>query len=190
MSYKVVFLDRDGVINALVERDGKMVSPRLFKDFRILDGVSDAIETLCQQNYELVVVTNQPDISRGLMLQSELDQMTQAVLALGVHQVLVCPHSDEDACLCRKPKPGLLKSYLRTLDSAPSEVWMIGDRESDVKAGNAIQAKTIFISHDGSVGDNATVSAIDLVSASMQVVKYESLRANAMLQCSDGEEMA
>ena len=145
MSHKVVFLDRDGVLNSLVERDGKMVSPRLFQDFRILDGVSDAIETLRQQNYELVVVTNQPDISRGLILQAELDKMTQAVLALGVHQVLICPHSDEDACLCRKPKPGLLTEYLESLDSEPTELWMIGDREVDMQAGLAVQAKTIQI---------------------------------------------
>ena len=146
MSHKVVFLDRDGVINALVERDGKMVSPRLFKDFRILDGVSDAIKILRQQNYELVVVTNQPDISRGLMLQTELDKMTQAVLSLGVHLVLICPHSDEDACLCRKPKPGLLNQYLESLDSKPTEIWMVGDREVDMQAGSAVQAKTIRIS--------------------------------------------
>ena len=146
MSHKVVFLDRDGVLNALVERDGKMVSPRLFKDFRILDGVSDAIETLRQQNYELVVVTNQPDISRGLMLQSELDQMTQAVLALGVHQVLICPHSDEDTCLCRKPKPGLLTQYLESLESEPTELWMIGDREVDMMAGLSAGATTVLIS--------------------------------------------
>ena len=146
MSHKVVFLDRDGVLNLLVERDGKMVSPRLFKDFRILDGVSDAIEILRQQNYELVVVTNQPDISRGLMVQTELDKMTQAVLALGVHQVLICPHSDEDACLCRKPKPGLLTQYLESLDSEPSELWMIGDREVDMMAGDSAGATTVLIS--------------------------------------------
>jgi D-glycero-D-manno-heptose 1,7-bisphosphate phosphatase len=146
VSHKVVFLDRDGVLNLLVERDGKMVSPRLFKDFRILDGVSDAIEILRQQNYELVVVTNQPDISRGLMVQTELDKMTQAVLALGVHQVLICPHSDEDACLCRKPKPGLLTQYLESLDSEPSELWMIGDREVDMMAGDSAGATTVLIS--------------------------------------------
>jgi D-glycero-D-manno-heptose 1,7-bisphosphate phosphatase len=145
VSYKVVFLDRDGVINALVERDGNMVSPRFFQDFRILEGVPEAIETLCQRKYELVVVTNQPDISRGLMLQSELDQMTEAVLRLGVHQVLICPHSDEDACLCRKPKPGLLNQYLESLESEPTELWMVGDREVDIQAGMAVQAKTIRI---------------------------------------------
>ena len=133
------------MINALVERDGKMVSPRRFQDFRILEGVTKAIDTLRQQNYELVVVTNQPDISRGLMPQTELDKMTKSVLALGVHQVLICPHSDEDMCLCRKPKPGLLNQYLGSRDSKPTEIWMIGDREVDMQAGSAVLAKTIRI---------------------------------------------
>ncbi len=137
------------MINALVERDGKMVSPRRFQDFRILEGVIKAIDTLRQQNYELVVVTNQPDISRGLMPQTELDKMTEAVLALGVHQVLICPHSDEDVCLCRKPKPGLLNQYLGSRDSKPTEIWMIGDREVDMQAGIAVGARTIHITSRG-----------------------------------------
>ena len=145
MAYKVVFLDRDGVINALVERDGKMVSPRRFQDFRILEGVTKAIDTLRQHNYEMVVVTNQPDISRGLMPQTELDKMTEAVLALGVHQVLICPHSDEDMCLCRKPKPGLLNQYLGSRGSKPIEIWMVGDKETDVEAGHAVEAKVITV---------------------------------------------
>ena len=170
MSHKVIFLDRDGVLNALVERDGKMVSPRLFKDFQILNGVSEAIETLRQQNYELVVVTNQPDISRGLMLQDELDQMTQAVLALGVHQVLICPHSDEDACLCRKPKPGLLTQYLESLDSKPTELWMIGDREVDVEAGSKIGAGVIRIRNYPGQATNADFTCSSLVEAICVIV--------------------
>ena len=165
MSHKVIFLDRDGVLNALVERDGKMVSPRLFKDFQILNGVSEAIETLRQQNYELVVVTNQPDISRGLMLQDELDQMTQAVFALGVHDVLICTHSDEDACLCRKPKPGLLTQYLESLDSKPTELWMIGDREVDVEAGSKIGAGVIRIRNYPGQATNADFTCSSLVEA-------------------------
>lgn len=149
MSHKVVFLDRDGVLNGLVERDGKMVSPRLFKDFWILDGVNDAVAELRRQNFELVVVTNQPDISRGLMMQSELDLMTKAVFALGVHHVLICPHSDEDSCLCRKPKPGLLTQHLDLLDCKPTELWMIGDREVDMQAGIAVGARTIHITSGG-----------------------------------------
>ena len=169
MFHKVVFLDRDGVLNALVERDGKMVSPRLFKDFRFLDGVGDAIKTLRQQNYELVVVTNQPDISRGLMVQTELDQMTQAVLALGVHQVLICPHSDEDACLCRKPKPGLLTQYLESLDSEPTELWMIGDQEVDMQAGAAVGARTIYITTD-KIDGIETIVVSDLLHGVQSVI--------------------
>ena len=146
MSHKVVFLDRDGVINALVERGGKMVSPRRYQDFRILNGVSEVIETLRQQKYEMVVVSNQPDISRGLMLQTDLDQMTEAVLALGVSQVLICPHSDEDGCSCRKPKPGLLSRYLDSLHYQPTELWMIGDQETDMIAGITAGARAILIS--------------------------------------------
>jgi D-glycero-D-manno-heptose 1,7-bisphosphate phosphatase len=147
-----------------------MVSPRLFQDFRILEGVTEAIETLCQLDYELVVVTNQPDISRGLMLQTELDQMTEAVYALGVQQVLICPHSDEDACLCRKPKPGLLNQYLESSESKPTELWMIGDREVDMRAGIAIGAKIILISKNRK--DETTLETQpDLRRASLVIIK-------------------
>jgi len=145
MSPKVVFVDRDGVLNATVERDGKLVSPRLFKDFLLLDGVPEAISSLRHQEYEVVVVTNQPDISRGLMLQSELDQMTDVILNLGVSDVLICPHSDQDVCNCRKPKPGLLTRYLESLKTRPTELWMIGDQEVDMEAGRACSACLIQI---------------------------------------------
>ena len=163
------------MINALVERDGKMVSPRRFQDFRILEGVTKAIDTLRQQNYELVVVTNQPDISRGLMPQTELDKMTKSVLALGVHQVLICPHSDEDMCLCRKPKPGLLNQYLGSRDSKPTEIWMIGDREVDIQAGSAVQAKGILI--EGTTNDPSSLNieglATNLQNAIRQIIKRD-----------------
>jgi D-glycero-D-manno-heptose 1,7-bisphosphate phosphatase len=161
---KVVFLDRDGVINALVERDGKMVSPRVFRDFQVLEGVRESINILRNENFEIVVVTNQPDISRGLMLQTELDQMTNAVSELGVHQVLICPHSDEDACLCRKPRPGLLKQYLDSIESEPTQLWMIGDREIDMQAGTKVGAKTIFITRTKQI-EGAMATAPTLIEA-------------------------
>ena len=94
----VVFLDRDGVINELVMRDVSMVSPRLFSEFKVCDGAAEAIKSLLHAGYELVVVTNQPDISRKKMLQSELNKMTEALLAMGIHKVVICPHSDDDFC--------------------------------------------------------------------------------------------
>jgi D-glycero-D-manno-heptose 1,7-bisphosphate phosphatase len=131
---KIVFLDRDGVINKLVERDGRMVSPRRFADFEILPNVESAIKLLRKNNYEIVVVTNQPDISRGLMEIQQLEQMNRVVLALGVGSIRVCPHSDIDNCLCRKPKPGLIIDYLKSVSEIYCCAWMIGDEERDEEA--------------------------------------------------------
>lgn len=142
----VVFLDRDGVINELVSRDASMVSPRLFSEYKVCDGAAEAIESLLHAGYELVVVTNQPDISRKKMLQNELNKMTEALLAMGIHKVVVCPHSDEDFCKCRKPKPGMLKDHLSARRVVPQKVWMIGDREGDIAAGKSVGATTIFLS--------------------------------------------
>jgi D-glycero-D-manno-heptose 1,7-bisphosphate phosphatase len=143
---KIVFLDRDGVINKLVERDGRLVSPRIFNDFEILPGVPDAIRVLSDTGYEVVVVTNQPDISRGLMRLEELELMHNLVNALGVREIRVCPHSDEDHCKCRKPKPGLLAEYLESLDDFVLEKWMVGDRETDIICGTLVGANTILVS--------------------------------------------
>ena len=148
LSAKVVFIDRDGVINLLVERNGSMVSPRLFKDFKICVGAAEGLTALRKAGYQTIVVTNQPDISRGLMLEIELEKMTVALYELGVNEVLVCPHSDEDSCECRKPKPGLLLNYLRTQSTKPTEIWMVGDRQVDIDAGDAVGARSILISDD------------------------------------------
>ena len=142
----VVFLDRDGVINELVSRDASMASPRQFSEFEFCDGAPEAIESLLHAGCELVVVTNQPDISRKKMLQSELNKMTEALLAMGVHKVVVCPHSDDDFCKCRKPKSGMLKDHLTARNVDPQKVWMIGDRESDIAAGKSVGATTIYLS--------------------------------------------
>ena len=131
---KIVFLDRDGVINKLVERDGRMVSPRRCKDFELLPDVQLAINKLLEYKFLVIVVTNQPDISRGLMQLNELDQMHEIVLSLGVDEVKVCIHTDEHNCLCRKPKPGMIIDYLDSLPVKDVKAWMVGDEERDMEA--------------------------------------------------------
>ena len=149
MGKKIVFLDRDGVINKLVERDGRMVSPRTFADFELLPGVRSAIKKLRKNGFIVVVATNQPDISRGYMDIRELELMHELVRSLGVHEIRYCPHSDEDSCVCRKPQSGLFTEYLRSIDFEPEKVFVIGDSESDLIAGASICMNLILI------GDNA-----------------------------------
>lgn len=162
----IVFLDRDGVINHLVERDGKLVSPRNIGDFKIHNGVFEAVLELKKAEFQIVVVTNQPDISRKKMLQSDLNKMTEELLDLGIDKIMVCPHSDEDYCHCRKPKPGMLLEHLRSIPNHPSNLWMIGDNASDISAGKSVGAKTILVaSGERSVETSADFRSPDLKSA-------------------------
>ena len=143
MGKKIVFLDRDGVINKLVERDGRMVSPRTFDDFELLPEVPLAIRRLRDLKFEIIVVTNQPDISRGLMKINELERMHNLLRSLGIQEVKYCPHSDADNCLCRKPKPGMITSYLSSLESSDYLAWMVGDEDRDMQAGRNAGIPTV-----------------------------------------------
>ena len=87
----------------------------------------------------------------------ELEKMNDVVRSLGVKQVEVCPHSDEDLCECRKPNSGLLKEFIRIQTDSISEIWMIGDKPSDIEAGLQVFAQTILI----------TGSDVDLYSSSL-----------------------
>ena len=170
MSSKVVFIDRDGVINRLVERNGGRVSPRLFKDFKICVGAAEGLVVLQNAGYKTIVVTNQPDIARGLMLETELEKMTAALYELAVNEVFVCPHSDEDGCQCRKPKPGLLLKYLRSQSTMPREIWMVGDRQVDIDAGHAVGARSVLISDSETTNLAARNLAKNLFAASQLIV--------------------
>src|SRR5579862_2563619 len=105
-SQRTVFLDRDGVINKVVFRDGRPTSPRNLAEFEIEDGVEESLNRLRDAGFKLFVVSNQPDIARGLMPQETLRVMTEKILStLPVDEVKVCPHDDRECCRCRKPKP-------------------------------------------------------------------------------------
>ena len=104
-----VFLDRDGVLNRSVERNGVPSPPNSLDEFELLPGVRGAVDRLKDAGYVLVVVTNQPDIARGTQAASVVDAMNAVVQReLRVDAVLVCPHDDVDDCACRKPKPGMV----------------------------------------------------------------------------------
>jgi D-glycero-D-manno-heptose 1,7-bisphosphate phosphatase len=143
---KAIFIDRDGVINQLVSRDGGKYSPRLVTDFQIFPSVPDAIKQIRGAGYLVVVVTNQPDISRGHLKPNVLDEMHKLLRAIcQVDAIYVCPHDNSDNCLCRKPLPGMLLQAATDLSIDLNNSWMIGDRATDMQAGNAVGLSNIFI---------------------------------------------
>jgi len=145
---KAVFLDRDGVINANLERNGKPVAPTRLAEFRILPGVENATRRLKAAGFVLVVVTNQPDVANGLTPRAECEAMHNEIRRrLPIDDIMVCFHSNADKCACRKPKPGMIfeAAARHGIDLAGS--YMVGDRWRDVHAGQAAGCFTIFVDY-------------------------------------------
>jgi D-glycero-D-manno-heptose 1,7-bisphosphate phosphatase len=141
-----VFLDRDGVINANLERDGKSVAPTKLEEFRVLPGVEDAVRRLRTAGYLIIVCTNQPDVATGRTPRSTVEAMHTMLRArLDVDDIKVCFHTDADGCACRKPKPGMIVEAARERGIDLTKSYMVGDRWRDVAAGHAAGCLTIFV---------------------------------------------
>ena len=145
---RAVFLDRDGVINRAFVRDGKPFPPPTPQELEILPGVPEALHNLKSHGYELLVVTNQPDVGRGKQSRQALDAIHQSLLkSLPLDDILVCCHTDQDKCDCRKPLPGMLLEAARKHNIDLSASFMVGDRWRDIEAGHNAGCKTILIDY-------------------------------------------
>ncbi len=143
---RAVFLDRDGILNALVVREGMAASPRRAADFHLMPGAGDAVRRLRSYGLLAFVVTNQPDVARGLLPRAELDAMTAILRSnIAVDEVAVCLHDDGDACPCRKPAPGLLTALAQRWNVDLPTSFAVGDSWKDVEAGRRAGCRTILI---------------------------------------------
>jgi D-glycero-D-manno-heptose 1,7-bisphosphate phosphatase len=143
---RAVFLDRDGVVNKIVIREGKICSPRTMAEFQWEDGISDAVATLRENGFRIIIVTNQPDIARLKMSPLTLSAMTERIYhSLRVDSVFVCPHDDPDGCECRKPKPGMLLYAAHMLGFDCRVAFIVGDGWKDMAAGRAAGCTTILL---------------------------------------------
>jgi len=143
---RAVFLDRDGILVIPEMRDGRSYAPRNLAGFRLYPEAKAALTRLKEVGYLLVVVTNQPDVGKGLISQSTLDQMHDRIRnELCVDRIEVCSHTQSDECSCRKPKPGMLFNAARDCRIDLKNSFMVGDRASDVEAGIAAGCETIFV---------------------------------------------
>jgi D-glycero-D-manno-heptose 1,7-bisphosphate phosphatase len=145
---RAVFLDRDGVINRAVVRAGKPHPPRNIGELEILPGVAEALKRLHNAGFKLIVVTNQPDVTRGIQTRSVVEKINAALQSrLPIDKFLVCYHDDKDQCACRKPKPGALLLAAQKNDIDLKASFMVGDRWRDIEAGRRAGCKTILIDY-------------------------------------------
>jgi len=161
---KAIFLDRDGVICKLVKYIDGEGSPRCVEDFHMYEGVRKIIGEMKTAGYIPLCVTNQPDISRGLLSIDDLVKMNNLVKTLGVMHVYYCLHDDADNCNCRKPKSGMLLQAAEDFDIDLKKSFMIGDSWRDMAAGQNVGCETVLVVNKPIICNN-NIIALDLKGA-------------------------
>jgi len=145
---RAVFMDRDGVLNRALMRDGQPYSPLGLHEVEIPPGVPEACERLRCDGFLLVVVTNQPEVARGRLTRQSVEEINDFLRRrLRLDNVRVCYHDDADGCDCRKPKPGLLLSAARDLNIDLTRSFLVGDRWKDIEAGRRAGCRTVLIDY-------------------------------------------
>ena len=145
---RAVFLDRDGVINRADVRDGKPYPPANLKALKILPGVAGAMQALHEAGWLLIVVTNQPDVARGITPRADVEAINQHLQnTLPIDGFRTCYHDCSDSCNCRKPLPGALFAAADAYGIELANSFMVGDRWRDIEAGERAGCKTIFLDY-------------------------------------------
>ncbi len=157
---RAVFLDRDGVLNELIYNSEGDISesPRSPQQFRLLPKVGEAIRTLNQSGFKVIIVSNQPDIAKGKTSEEAFNRIRRRMVRLlarsGAHidGEYYCFHHPHAAvrkyrrnCQCRKPKPGLILKATREMKLSTRHSYMVGDRPADIIAGGAAKCTTVWL---------------------------------------------
>lgn len=143
---RAVFLDRDGTVNEAVLNEGRPHPPALLRDLTLVPQAVESIRRLKAAAFDVIVVTNQPDVARGTQVRSVVEQINaELAVQLGLDDIRTCFHDDEDRCPCRKPLPGLLVQAAEERGIELARSFMVGDRWRDVEAGRAAGCRTVLI---------------------------------------------
>jgi len=143
---RAIFFDRDGVLNKSLLIDGLPQAPATLSEFEIYPEARALLNSLRGLGYFIFVVTNQPNVAKGIHARENVEALNKSLVAnLGVDEIFTCYHRDEDACACRKPKPGSLFDAARKYGLDLSACYMVGDRWRDIEAGRNAGCTTIWI---------------------------------------------
>jgi D-glycero-D-manno-heptose 1,7-bisphosphate phosphatase len=144
---KVVFLDRDGVIN-----NNALYYTYRCEDFKLNDGLIEALQILTKKGFEFIIITNQSGISKGIYTKNDVETVHQYLLNMltksdiSILDIYYCTHhSDIEACLCRKPSPLLIEKAIARFQIDRSHSYFIGDQQRDADTAIAAGIRPILI---------------------------------------------
>ena len=178
-----VFIDRDGVVNPVIDRGDKYVvcgkqcrwtAPYSYEEFKIFSFVAEALAVLKEAGFLLILVTNQPDIAYGLLPKKDYEMIMADVCMLGFDDIFVCPHMRQEKCECKKPKPGMLLEAAGKWDIDLSSSYMVGDTETDMLAANAAGCgKFILVNNTHNSGVTTSLKVENLLYAAFLIKKMK-----------------
>ena len=148
---KVIFIDRDGVINRDPGGWTKYSYVTKWGEFFFIDGSIEALKKLKEKGYRICLISNQGGISKGYFTQDNLDRLNKRMVSEiekgggKIDELYYCPHHDRDNCECRKPKTGLIEQALKKADIDFENTFIIGDSKRDIETGRKMGMKTIFV---------------------------------------------
>ncbi|HEY2251999.1 MAG TPA: HAD-IIIA family hydrolase, partial [Planctomycetaceae bacterium] len=141
-----IFLDRDGVLNRAIVRQGKPYPPQTLDELEVIPGVPAALAALRARGYLLIAVTNQPDVARGKQKREAVEAINARLLAELPLDRIYTSYEDGDSPR-RKPNPGLLVEAAHEFGIDLAASVMVGDRWKDVEAGRRAGCRTVFIDY-------------------------------------------
>ncbi|MGV8141868.1 MAG: HAD-IIIA family hydrolase [Candidatus Woesearchaeota archaeon] len=153
---KIIFLDRDGVIN---KKAPKADYIKNWSEFEFLPGAIDSMKKLSEKGFEIYIISNQAGIARGVMSVKDLeiihDNMTKALSSHGafINDIYYCPHGWDEGCECRKPKPGMFYRAAADHQLNLTKSLFIGDDERDKEAGDAAGLTTILVGPENGIAE-------------------------------------
>ena len=144
---RVIFLDRDGVVNEAIKLEGDQLgSPRNLSSFEFREDIFEFVCMAAEKRYRIVIFTNQPEVARGKFDLRDMQEIEQYCrMKLPLLDYLACYHDDSDRCECRKPKPGMLFQAMKKWEIDPNESFVIGDRDKDIIAGSTAGIRTVLL---------------------------------------------
>lgn len=161
MKISALFIDRDGVINRMVNYETGWNSPQSPCDVTLVPGIVEIIKWANKKSIPVIEISNQPGTAKGKLTKIKslaIQQMVEKLLKDGgakLDGIYICPHHPNGVvpdltkeCDCRKPKPGLLFMASRDMNIDLKKSVFLGDNESDALAGRAAGCMTILFLHD------------------------------------------